>query len=164
MIQRGLEAAAKCELSAEERLRGLQSIVPKALVKELLLEFHANASACRRVSNHLVVWFIIGIGLCCTDCYEQIFRWLSPFGRFVPGRSTLCEARKRFSPQEFHALAEKIVRLLGVRNTPGCFYKNLRLMALDGYVLDIPDFPQNEQAFGRPQSGRNAGENRLQGE
>ena len=33
----------------------------------------------------------------------------------------------------------------------------MRLMAVDGFVLNIADTPANEQAFGRPQSGRGQG-------
>src|SRR5262249_10984516 len=39
----------------------------------------------------------------------------------------------------------------------GAFYKGMRLMAVDGFVLDLPDTPDNERAFGRPKSGRTAG-------
>jgi hypothetical protein len=54
-------------------------------------------------------------------------------------------------------LGKKIVRLLGTPSTPGSFYKDMRLMALDGFVLDLPDTQENQQTFGRPQSGRSAG-------
>jgi hypothetical protein len=54
-------------------------------------------------------------------------------------------------------LAHKVVRLLGTPDTPGAFSKGLRLMALDGFVLDLPDTPANERAFGRPPGGRAAG-------
>jgi len=35
-------------------------------------------------------------------------------------------------------------------DTPGAFYKGMRLMAIDGFVLDHVDTPANERAFGRP--------------
>jgi hypothetical protein len=43
-----------------------------------------------------MVWFVMALGLFCCDCYRQVFRWLQPFRRGgTPGRSTICEARKR---------------------------------------------------------------------
>ena len=41
-----------------------------------------------------------------------------------------------------------------VVNTP---YRGMRLMAIDGFVLDLPDSPDNARVFGRPSSGRAPG-------
>ena len=38
-------------------------------------------------------------------------------------------------------------------NTPGAFYHGLRLMAIDGTVLNVPDTPRNAETFGRPSGG-----------
>ena len=51
-------------------------------------------------------------------------------------------------------LAEQAIRLQGKPTTPGAFYRGMRTMALDGFVVDVPDTPANERAFGRPGSGR----------
>jgi hypothetical protein len=75
----------------------------------------------------------------------------------VPGRSTLCEARKRLGIAPLRVLAEQVIRLLGRPETPGAFYRGMRLMALDGFVLDVADTPANDRAFGRPGSGRAPG-------
>src|SRR4051794_21906064 len=54
-------------------------------------------------------------------------------------------------------LTEQVIRLQGTPTTPGAFYRGMRTMALDGFVLDLPDTPANERAFGRPGSGRAPG-------
>jgi hypothetical protein len=54
-------------------------------------------------------------------------------------------------------LAKAVVKLLCEPDTPGAFYKGMRLLAIDGFVLDLPDTPANDRAFGRPKSGRSAG-------
>jgi hypothetical protein len=51
-------------------------------------------------------------------------------------------------------LTEQAIRLQGKPTTPGAFYRGMRTMALDGFVVDVPDTPANERAFGRPGSGR----------
>jgi hypothetical protein len=105
-----------------------------------------------------MVWFVIALGLFCRDCYRQIFRWMQRFRqKGTPGRSTLCEARKRIGLAPFRALMRTVVRLLAKADTPGAFYRGLRLMAIDGFVLDLPDTPENERVFGRPGSGRTPG-------
>ena len=53
----------------------------------------------------------------------------------------------------FGALVKTVVRLLAKPETEEAFYRGLRLMAMDGFVLDLPDTPENEKVFGRPGSG-----------
>ena len=47
-------------------------------------------------------------------------------------------------------LFERTVRLLARPDTPGAFAFGLRLMGIDGTVMDIPDSAANAAAFGRP--------------
>ena len=83
-------------LPTDERLRALQRIIPRAQVDAVLAQTGHDQAACRRLPAWFMVWFVIGIGLFCRDCYRQIFRWLQPFHPDAnPGRSTLCEARHR---------------------------------------------------------------------
>ena len=51
-------------------------------------------------------------------------------------------------------VAEQVIRLQGKPTTPARFYRDMRTMALDGFVVDVPDTPTNQRAFGRPGSGR----------
>jgi hypothetical protein len=59
----------------------------------------------------------------------------------VPGRSTLCEARKRLGIAPLRGLAEQIIQLLGRPETPGAFYRGMRTMAWDGLVLEGSRYP-----------------------
>ncbi|MGZ3397129.1 MAG: hypothetical protein ACXVB2_23720 [Isosphaeraceae bacterium] len=47
-----------------------------------------------------------------------------------------------------------VVKPLATPQTPGTFYHGLRLMGIDGTVLDVPDTPANEALFGRRSGGR----------
>lgn len=49
-------------------------------------------------------------------------------------------------------LFEKIVRPLGTPQTPGAFLGGLRVMAVDGTVMDVPDSAANARVFGYPGS------------
>jgi hypothetical protein len=99
--------------------------------------------------------FVIALGLFCRDSYRQVFKWLQPFRRKgTPGRSTFCEARQRLGVAPLLQLARQVVELRATPQTPGAFYQGLRLMALDSFVVDVPDSPANARVFGRPGSGR----------
>lgn len=141
-----------------DRLRALQRIIPRSQVEAVLAQTGHDRVACKRLPAWFMVWFVIGMGLCCRHCYRQIFRWLQPFRPgAIPGRSTLCEARKRLGVLPLRLLAQQVITLLGQPHTPGAFYRDMRTMAIDGFVLDVADTPANEQAFGRPGSGRAPG-------
>jgi hypothetical protein len=105
-----------------------------------------------------MVWFVIAMGLFCRDSYRQIFRWLRRFRiTDTPGRSTLCVARQSVGVAPLRRLAEEVIQLQAEPETPHAFYASMRLMAIDGFVLDLPDTPENERAFGRPGGGRSPG-------
>jgi hypothetical protein len=136
----------------------MKRIIPRAKVKAVLERCGRAEGFCRRLPGWFMIWFVIALGLCCRDSYRQVFRWLQPYRRDgTPGRSTLCEARKRVGLAPFLALAKVVVRLLCTPDVPGAFYRGMRLMAIDGFVLDLPDTLENERVFGRPGSGRAPG-------
>ena len=158
MINLRQETDALASWPTGERLRALQRIIPRAQVEAALAQTGHDRAVCTRLPGWFMMWFIIALGLCCRDCYRQLFRWLQPFRPgAVPGRSTLCEARKRLGIAPLRVLAERVICLLGLPSTPGAFYRGMRTMALDGFVLDLADTPANERAFGRPGSGRAPG-------
>lgn len=47
-------------------------------------------------------------------------------------------------------LFEQVVRPLATPQTPGAFLNGLRLMAVDGRLLDLPDSTTNARVFGYP--------------
>jgi len=142
-------------LSREDRLSGLHRIIPRHLIRQALKESGKDRSVCCRLPAPFMVHFVLALGLFCRDCYRQVFRSLRRWTvAGVPGRSTLCEARKRLGVRPLVLLARRTVRLLAEHGTPGCFYRDMRLMAIDGFVVDVPDTPVNERVFGRPESDR----------
>jgi hypothetical protein len=159
MISVDKEVAEFASWPTRERIRALKRIIPRAQVESVLERFGKAGTFCRRLPGWFMVWFVIALGLFGRDSYRQVFRWLQPYRRDgTPGRSTLCEARKRLGLAPFRALAKTVVRLLcKLADTPGAFYREMRLMAIDGFVLDLPDTPENERIFGRPGSGRAPG-------
>jgi hypothetical protein len=154
----GTDAAEVVRWSTSERLQALKRIVPRKTVQAVLRETGQHRRRCARLPRWFMVWFVIALGLFCPDSYRQIFRWLQRFRRgSTPGRSTLCEARHSLGVAPLRLLAERVVALEGKHDTPHCFYGGMRLMALDSFVVDLPDTPVNVRIFGRPQSGRAAG-------
>lgn len=145
-------------LPSDERLRALERIIPLDVVQQVLRETGHDRRHYSRLPAWFMVFFVVGLGLFCKDSYRQVFKWLQRFRKgATPARSTLGEARKGLGIAPLRLLARRVVRPLGTPDTPGAFYRGLRLMALDGFVCDLADTPANARAFGRPASGRAPG-------
>lgn len=146
------------QLPSEERLLALERIIPMPVVQEILEQTGHADRHCKRLPHSFMVFFAIGLSVFAKDCYRQVFKWLQRFRPGgTPGRNTLAEARKGLGTAVLRILSHKIVRLLGTPDTPGAFYEGMRLMSLDGFVLDLYDSPDNVRIFGKPQSGRAEG-------
>jgi hypothetical protein len=138
-----------------ERVRALKRIIPLADVQAALQATGQHRRRCTRLPKWFMVWFVIALALFCTDSHRQVYKWLQRFRRRgTPGRSTLCEARQHLGVAPLRVLAGRVVRLQATPDTPGAFYRGLRLMALDSFVVDVADSPANDHAFGRPGSSR----------
>jgi hypothetical protein len=155
VLDREMDVAVRW--STAERVRALKRIVSEASIANGLRPGERSLH-CRRLPRWFVVWFVIGLTLFGRDSYRQVFRALHRYRRKgTPGRSTLCEARKSVGSAPLRRLANEIIELQGTVETPHAFYAGMRVMAVDGFIVDLPDTPENERAFGRPGSGRAPG-------
>jgi hypothetical protein len=149
------DAGTLAQWPTAERVRALKRIIPRAQVQAILRRTGHARRRYLRLPAWFMVWFVIALGLFCPDSYRQVFKWLQPFRRRgTPGRSTFCEARQRLGVAPLQHLAQQVIDLQATPDTPGAFYQGLRLMALDSFVVDVPDSPANARVFGRPGSSR----------
>ena len=70
-----------------------------------------------------------------------------------PSKSSLGEARQRVGAQVMSQLFHLVARPLGSAQTPGAFLNGLRLMAVDGSTLDLPDTDAMHEYLGIPAHG-----------
>jgi hypothetical protein len=119
----------------------------------------------------VVVYFVLALALYSHAAYEEVLRclveglgWAQQARRgrrswphwHVPGAPALAEARARLGPEPLRVLFEQAARPLATPKTRGAWYRNWRVMVLDGTCLDVPDSPAN-QGLGRSKSGRGEG-------
>ncbi len=76
---------------------------------------------------------------------------LGPYWK-TPTSSSISAARQKLGCQVMSVLFHSIVRPLANSETPGAFLGGLRVMAVDGTVLDVPDSKANAKVFGYPGS------------
>ncbi len=156
--------AARGRLTDWISLGVLASSVPRDAVDEAVA---AAGRAARRSDGklppHVMVYFAMALALFADEDYEEVAArltgTLASWGCWDDSWSTptsggLTQARKRLGPEPLELLFDRVaVPVAGVL-TRGAFLRGWRLMAVDGFALDVPDTPANAAAFGYPAGGR----------
>jgi hypothetical protein len=117
----------------------------------------------RDLPAHVVVYYVIALALYMQASYREVLRclleglqWLlDPSASLkVAGKSGISQARTRLGWEALRQLHDAVVRPIAVTATKGAWYRQWRLVSLDGSTLDIADEAANAAAFGRPGSSR----------
>src|SRR5919205_1986780 len=88
-------------------------------------------------------------------CLLEGLRWLwGAEAVRVAGKSGISQARTRLGEAPPRRLYERVVRPVATRATKGAWYREWRLVSLDGSCLDVADTGENCAAFGRPEASR----------
>jgi len=117
----------------------------------------------RALPAHVVVYYVIALGLFMHVSYGEVLRclleglkWLRFPQREIPvaGKSGISRARARLGVEPVQRLHKECVRPIAVRNTKGAFYRDWHLVSLDGSTFDVADTRANAEQFGRPSASR----------
>ena len=115
----------------------------------------------RLLPVHVVVYYVLALGLFMEASIQEVLRCLlDSLGHFgmepskVATKGAISQARTRVGVEPLRQLFLSCCRPLGTPSIRGCFWKGLRVMAMDGTTLDTQDTQANEDAFGRSKSGR----------
>src|SRR3974377_2539749 len=126
-------------LTVVDRLAGLSNVISPAVMEQALLDAgRAEQRACR-LSARVVLWVVLAMGVLTDLPIRQVFkhaRRMQP-GDKTPARSNLCEARQRLGVEPVQRVFDLGVKPLATPQTAGTFYHRLRLMGIDGTLLDV---------------------------
>jgi hypothetical protein len=151
----------RCTFPADEagrildRLAGLEKIIrPEDIQQALAATGRGNSRKCT-LTHEVMLWVVLAMGLFTDVPIRQVFKLARRLrrGEDSPHRSSLCVARQRLGVEPIRFLFDHVVRPLARPETPGAFYRGLRLMGIDSTVLDVPDSVANAAAFTRPSAG-----------
>ncbi len=135
-----------------------QVISNKSVRQALSATGRIEQRACK-LNHEIMLWIVLAMGIFTDLPIRQVFKQTRRLrvGEKTPHRSSLCVARQRLGVAPVRHLFQNTVRPLAQKDTPGSFYRGLRLVAVDGVVFNTPDTEANDKAFGRPSGGRGMG-------
>jgi hypothetical protein len=144
----------------------LTRVFPPELVDRVVAEAGRVEQRHRLLPARVVVYYVLAMALFADASYEEVMRalveglaWSSGWRQVweVPAKGSIFKARSRLGREPLRLLFEAVARPLASEATRGAFYREWRLMSVDGTCLDVADTPANEQEFGRPGSSRREG-------
>ena len=131
-------------------------------MRQVLAETGKAGARERDLPAHVMVYYAIALALymsCSTReglrCLLEGLRWLwGAEAVRVAGKSGISQARTRLGAEPLRRLHDRLVRPVATRATRGAWYRQWRLVSLDGSCLDVADMAENGAAFGRPEASR----------
>ena len=142
----------------------LTRLIDRDLVDDVLAETRRAEQRSRLLPARVVVYYVLGLCLFFGDAYEEVMRLLVTGLHFtgawqkdwqVPPAGAISQARQRLGAAPLQLLFERVAVPCAQRGTRGAWLGSRRLMAIDGFVLDIPDTKENDEAFGRSGGEKN---------
>jgi hypothetical protein len=136
----------------------LASSVPRDAVDEAVAAAGRGAKRSDgKLPPHVMVYFAMALALFAEEDYEEVAARLTEvLGSWgcwddswsVPTSGGITQARRRLGAEPLELLYAKVAGPVAGLLTRGAFLRHWRLMAIDGFELDVPDTPANAAAFG----------------
>ena len=153
-------------LSDHISLGVLTRVFPPELVDRVVAAAGRTEVRNRLLPARVVVYYVLALALFAQASYEEVMRnlveglsWTTGWSRewTMPTKGALFKARSRLGAEPLKDLFKAVATPLGTANTKGAWFRNWRVMSLDGTCVDVADTPANDAAFGRPGTGRGSG-------
>jgi len=140
--------------------KAIETAIPIEVINNTIAKSDRPTQRVRKLPAHLVVCLVIAFSFWSKAAMRDVLKnlvdglsvqWtrLSQYWK-VPNSASISEARQRLGCQVMRQLFERVVRPLATPETAGAFLNGLRLMAVDGTLLDVPDTEANARVFGYP--------------
>lgn len=152
------------EIESAFVFKAIETAVPIDVIEQVIGNTEAKEERKRKLPSSLVVCLMIAISIWSNDSMTTVLKNLvsgsrcqwTKLGKYwqVPNSASIAQARQTVGPQVISQLFARIARPLATVETPGAFLGGLRVMAVDGTVLDVPDSKANARVFGYPASRR----------
>lgn len=140
----------------------LAAAYPLEAVSRAVAAANKSSERVRDLPAEVVTYYVMALGLLMAVSTREVLRvlveglrWLQgDVGMKVASKAAISQARQRLGPEPLRRLWESAAQPMAEPESPGAFYRGLRLVALDGSTLDVPDTAANREHFGKPGASR----------
>lgn len=136
---------------------------PVELVDRVIDQFWRREQRVRQLPARLVFYLVLALCLFPQESYRSTMKILMQAfgrgdnGRPVPTAGAIGTARRRLGAEPVETIVRQVLRPVATTQTKGAWYQDWRLVAFDGTTFTVSDTEENDEAFGRPGSGRGDG-------
>jgi hypothetical protein len=166
-------ARTKALLGSEIRLTDFISLgvlgrfIPVELVRSVLVRLDRQSIRQRDLPAEALVYYIVALGfyrgVSCDEvlrCLSEGIEWVMGQGARMrlAGKSAISQGRRKLGSLVMEELFERLAQPLGIGGTQeptlGAWYRQWRVVSLDGTTLEVADTEANRLYFGRPGASR----------
>ncbi|QFS44389.1 transposase [Nostoc sphaeroides CCNUC1] len=149
-------------ITPSQLLLAMDKVIPSQTITNAIISTSTLEQRQRILPTHVVVVLVIAMSFWSSDSIVSVFKNLihgfaslriPELIRFkTPTSSSITEARQRTGASVMTRLFEMVAKPLATVLTPDAFLGGLRIMAVDGTVMDVPETQENARVFGYPGS------------
>ena len=137
---------------------------PAERVRQVLAETGRASERERDLPAQVMVYYVIALALYMGSSTREVLRCLLEGLRWlwgaeavkVAGKSGISQARRRLGEAPLRRLYEVLAQPIATRASKGAWYRDWRLVSLDGSCLEVADTAANRTEFGVPGASRGA--------
>ena len=141
-------------IADDVRLGLLTEWVSAELVDEVLAECGTPDRRPGALPARFMVYYVLALALFQQDSYddvaENLVGALEGMDEAIPNKSSFTRARQRLGAGVIEAVFRRLAGPVAPAGLDGAFWRGMRVAAVDGFTLDVPDTPANRAAFGGP--------------
>ena len=143
-----------CKPADHLTLPQLETIIPAHVIQDVLTECEAWEHREKKLNMQAMIYLIIALALYPQCSSREVYRRLlegQPEAlnqqEEVPTAGALCQRRKQLGVTPLRTVFARIARPLALPQTRSAFRFGLRLVAVDGFMENIPDTDANRTVF-----------------
>jgi hypothetical protein len=155
MIETRAENGLQDKVCHQMDLGLLQEVIPASLIEDLLETYQMWEQRERKTNMVTIVYWLIALHLYPSLSQRRVYGKLvsglrtirDDVAQQIPARSALCYRREQLGSEILQELFGKVAGPKATAQTPGAFWKGMRLLAIDGTVESVADTSDNREAF-----------------
>lgn len=149
-------------IDSAEVFKAIETAIPAETIEQAIDETNSHQQRQRKLPSELLVSLVIGMSLWSSMSMRTVLKnlvnglsqkWMQ-LGQYwqAPNSGSISEARQRLGCAVMTRLFELVAQPMASPQTAGAFLGGLRMMAVDGTLMDVPDSAANARVFGYPGS------------